>query len=359
MGQDTENEIKRIIVVGLNRSRLSKVMSLVAECEEPTDYSPHFAIVEYIPCLAEMSSYEDEKGRQVRYMSKFVFHDGSAMTRFFDDEEFRSSLALVVMVGYEWMESDQEYIANYFQTNNLPVNVECIQPNSNFSSLRSEMDFLKNLNEEEKTEHILNQTLGLGKMARFVLDRSRSLKGSKEEVPNVAEAPTNEAEDFIPEQNETEKSATDEINAEKQNPQQEQERRQVRIDPELPRFACRICRTILLGTNHLAEDHIQNLHSFKISHGTARGNNKVPCQSVFCDESVLEWLSLEGKNDVEGRLTCPKCSTKLGHWNWSGAQCSCGTWVVPAIQIPMSNIDTVIPTQHLHFPVVTPQTSIK
>jgi len=26
----------------------------------------------------------------------------------------------------------------------------------------------------------------------------------------------------------------------------------------------------------------------------------------------------------EGRLSCPKCSSVLGSFNWSGSQCSCG-----------------------------------
>jgi dual specificity phosphatase 12 len=120
-----------------------------------------------------------------------------------------------------------------------------------------------------------------------------------------------------------------------------------------------MCRIILFGQNHLAEDHVQNLHSFnRRSHGATNMNNKAPCQSLFCDESVLEWLSHDRNNDdVEGRLHCPKCSNKLGHWNWSGAQCSCGTWVVPAIQIPVSKVDTILPTsQSKPTPFVTPPT---
>lgn len=46
---------------------------------------------------------------------------------------------------------------------------------------------------------------------------------------------------------------------------------------------------------------------------------------------------------VEGKFGCPKCDTKIGTWNWSGAQCSCGTWVVPAIQVPRSKVDLVPP----------------
>lgn len=355
MGEDTENEIKRIIVVGLNRPRLSKVMSLVAEVVED-DKEESAGIVEYIPCLAAMSSYEDEEGKEIRYMSNFVYQDGSPMTKFFDDEEFRLNLALVLMVGYEWMEPDIQYVSNYFHTNNLSVNVECVHPNDGFSSLHSEMDFFKNLSEDEKAEHISNQTFGPGKMARFILDMSKTWNETKEDIDNKVEEKQPSEED------EKEQSTIEEPNNDQKDPEQIQERRQITIDPELPMFACRICRTILLGQNHLAEDHVQNLHTFnKRSHGATNKSNKAPCQSLFCDESVLEWLSGEQNNDeVEGRLHCPKCSNKLGHWNWSGAQCSCGTWIVPAIQIPLSKVDTILPTsQSSPTPFVTASTIIQ
>jgi dual specificity phosphatase 12 len=48
-------------------------------------------------------------------------------------------------------------------------------------------------------------------------------------------------------------------------------------------------------------------------------------------------------SDTEGKLACPKCSCKVGQWNWSGAQCSCGSWVTPAIQVPLSRVDKIFP----------------
>jgi dual specificity phosphatase 12 len=122
------------------------------------------------------------------------------------------------------------------------------------------------------------------------------------------------------------------------------------IDPNLPRYACRMCRTVLFGQDHLAADHVQNLHSFKRANFNAN-RPTVNCQSIFCSEAVLAWLSPNGQ-DIEGKLACPKCSFKVGHWRWSGAQCSCGTWLTPAIQIPASKVDTMRPVSSMP-PVAT------
>ena len=49
-----------------------------------------------------------------------------------------------------------------------------------------------------------------------------------------------------------------------------------------------------------------------------------------------------------GKLTCPGCSTKFGAFVWSGETCSCGAWVVPAIQVPKSKVDArVVPADRL------------
>lgn len=48
-----------------------------------------------------------------------------------------------------------------------------------------------------------------------------------------------------------------------------------------------------------------------------------------------------GAEGIEGKLTCPnaKCGGRLGNFNWSGSQCSCGSWVVPAVQVVASKVD--------------------
>ena len=36
-------------------------------------------------------------------------------------------------------------------------------------------------------------------------------------------------------------------------------------------------------------------------------------------------------------------SLQIGSWNWAGSQCSCGQWVAPAMQFPMSKVALALP----------------
>lgn len=81
-----------------------------------------------------------------------------------------------------------------------------------------------------------------------------------------------------------------------------------------------------------------------------RNSQLIQCTSYFLNE--MEWM-LTQCDDIQGKLFCPKCNCKLGFWNWSGVQCSCGcvptlntgdnlilsAWCTPAFQIPISRVD--------------------
>jgi hypothetical protein len=67
------------------------------------------------------------------------------------------------------------------------------------------------------------------------------------------------------------------------------------------------------------------------SQGSAR------CTSHFLAEAV-QWMESASK-DVEGRLSCPGCNARVGTLAWAGSQCSCGTWVNPAIQIQKKQVE--------------------
>jgi dual specificity phosphatase 12 len=61
----------------------------------------------------------------------------------------------------------------------------------------------------------------------------------------------------------------------------------------------------------------------------ARGS---PCSSLFLSPDGAR----EAFGDLElnaGNLGCPKCHIRVGSFAWSGAQCSCGQWLVPALQV--------------------------
>ena len=101
---------------------------------------------------------------------------------------------------------------------------------------------------------------------------------------------------------------------------------------------CKICGQALFTGEHVLQ-HDPTEKGIK-SRGTV-----VQCTSVFLDEfpeklvdgKLIEDESEESK--TEGKFKCPKCDARVGHWNWSGSQCSCGAWVTPAFQITSSKID--------------------
>jgi hypothetical protein len=70
------------------------------------------------------------------------------------------------------------------------------------------------------------------------------------------------------------------------------------------------------------------------------------CTSVFLSEAPGFAACGEGN---EGRVTCPKCSARVGNYSWSGAPCSCGKWVTPSFQFQLSRVDVknsiVLPAQ--------------
>ncbi|OMJ21303.1 Dual specificity protein phosphatase 12 [Smittium culicis] len=59
------------------------------------------------------------------------------------------------------------------------------------------------------------------------------------------------------------------------------------------------------------------------------------CTSAFTEP--MEWMQTDGENS--GRVSCPTCQAKLGQYNWSGSQCSCGKWITPSFKILYSHID--------------------
>jgi hypothetical protein len=63
---------------------------------------------------------------------------------------------------------------------------------------------------------------------------------------------------------------------------------------------------------------------------------KDTCGSYFLNKQP-DWM--QPSSETLGKLSCGKCNKKMGLWNWSGSQCSCGTWVVPAFQINSSRVD--------------------
>lgn len=96
-------------------------------------------------------------------------------------------------------------------------------------------------------------------------------------------------------------------------------------------FCCRKCRRALFRESNIVPEEKHDKLAYSFVEGKA-----VPCTSHFLQEPEA-WMNL---TEAEGKLLCPKCDARFGSYVWAGEQCSCGFWVVPAIQIPKSKVDT-------------------
>ena len=101
------------------------------------------------------------------------------------------------------------------------------------------------------------------------------------------------------------------------------------------KISCRKCRRLLArGANALPHQPGEGLDAFswrrRAKTARAAGESAVSstCQNVFLQP--LAWMRGVEDGGVEGKLCCPRCDVKVGHFNWSGCQCSCGAWVTPA-----------------------------
>ncbi|RLN47994.1 hypothetical protein BBJ28_00000389 [Nothophytophthora sp. Chile5] len=130
--------------------------------------------------------------------------------------------------------------------------------------------------------------------------------------------------------------------------------------PAVTKFACKKCRCVLFTSEqlmpHEPERHQISTRRDMRHHATV--GRDVECSSYFLEETQ-PWMD----DDLlaEGKIHCPsaKCQSRLGALQWSGSQCSCGTWVTPSIKITKSRVDPVFsqPSVHIVTGVVLPNTS--
>ncbi|KAF6164109.1 hypothetical protein GIB67_017693, partial [Kingdonia uniflora] len=79
------------------------------------------------------------------------------------------------------------------------------------------------------------------------------------------------------------------------------------------------------------------------------GNNE--CSLIFVEP--LQWMTTveEGVGVLEGKLYCVGCNARLGYFNWSGIQCSCGSWITPAFQLQQGRLQI----SKVLIPLIWPQ----
>ena len=94
-------------------------------------------------------------------------------------------------------------------------------------------------------------------------------------------------------------------------------------------YKCRKCRRALLTGKSVLEHNDNKVLA-------SEGTETICHQSLFT--SPIQWME-EMILCADGKINCPKCSAKLGSFNWSGSQCCCGAWVTPSFHFQTSKVD--------------------
>ncbi|KAH0952570.1 hypothetical protein HN011_003617 [Eciton burchellii] len=126
------------------------------------------------------------------------------------------------------------------------------------------------------------------------------------------------------------------------------------VRPEPTVYRCRKCRRILASASNILphaprEKQIWRHISVKSTSKGGENCNKLPqkreeparvelCNKIYFVEP-LAWMP-DIMHNVEGKLNCPKCNTKLGSYSWiAGSQCPCGSKIAPAFYLVPSKLD--------------------
>eukprot|EP00117_Sycon_ciliatum_P018724 scpid45071/ scgid4556/ Dual specificity protein phosphatase 12; Glucokinase-associated dual specificity phosphatase len=121
--------------------------------------------------------------------------------------------------------------------------------------------------------------------------------------------------------------------------------------PEDVVYRCRKCRSLLFSSEHVVTHPVGD--SPLLYDGSSRVDGKDPkevaaAQAEACKLTLhtmpLDWMekTLEA-GEQEGKLSCPKCNSRLGTYKWSGARCGCRFWVVPFFSFPRRRVDECAP----------------
>nr|XP_034364040.1 dual specificity protein phosphatase 12 isoform X2 [Arvicanthis niloticus] len=107
-------------------------------------------------------------------------------------------------------------------------------------------------------------------------------------------------------------------------------------------YKCRKCRRSLFRHSSIL-DHREGSGPIAFAHKRAASSSvlttgsQAQCTSHFIEP--VQWMEPTLLGVMDGQLLCPKCSAKLGSFNWYGEQCSCGRWITPAFQIHKNRVD--------------------
>ena len=369
----------QVILLGAQRQRVAKVVSLLPRnnvmhaCSLDEQISHVFPLeshqftfkytneltvqVEFLPCVATFGGYFDESsGIEKRYLSSVEYFGpdgkqarGTSLAPFFDAKDDQKNhwgiIGAVVGCGLAEKPKSQDAIElqqflNLLSASTADFPVHVISCNHEYSTMQEENQAFKETLDKESLM-VYGASIGPGKMASFAITQAMHLVESKllQEKRLHASPNQDSSQDHLIGE------ATNFNQVEDLNPSRNNSPVHLRHDPDQITFACKRCRTVLFREHELEDPpHSKSAHLFSIrkvrNHG---GTHRAGCQSYFLQPDC-DLMRQDNSGSYEGKLNCSKCSHKVGQWTWSGAQCSCGTWVTPAIQVPCSKVDMIDPT---------------
>ncbi|KAB1222184.1 Dual specificity protein phosphatase 12 [Morella rubra] len=109
-----------------------------------------------------------------------------------------------------------------------------------------------------------------------------------------------------------------------------------------PAYRCKKCRRVVALQDNVV-DHIPGEGETSFGWYKRKSGNpyiksdEFECSSIFVEP--LQWMTAVEEGALEGKLSCVHCEARLGYFNWSGIQCSCGSWITPAFQLHKSRVD--------------------
>ncbi|KAI7980508.1 Dual specificity protein phosphatase 12 [Camellia lanceoleosa] len=107
-------------------------------------------------------------------------------------------------------------------------------------------------------------------------------------------------------------------------------------------YRCKKCRRVVALQENIV-DHVLGEGETSFGWHKRKGGNpfnkcdEIECSSIFVEP--LHWMTTVEEGALEGKLLCVHCEARLGYFNWSGFQCSCGNWITPAFQLHKSRVD--------------------
>ncbi|KAL8041275.1 hypothetical protein ABFX02_10G155000 [Erythranthe guttata] len=107
-------------------------------------------------------------------------------------------------------------------------------------------------------------------------------------------------------------------------------------------YRCKKCRRLVALQDNVL-DHVPGEGETCFEWRKRRSGNPFgksddnECSSIFIEP--LRWMKEVEEGALEGKLICAHCEARLGYFNWSGIQCSCGSWITPAFQLHKSRVD--------------------